>query len=84
MLTLRETVFKALQESADQRGVTVQGLIRAVIVPEWHLEHAPLLGNASAQNYSSSPDQPVMESVSTPAFKTRKTDEDNIRTKVVA
>ncbi len=85
MLTLRETVFKALQESADQRGVTVQGLIRAVIVPEWHLEHAPLLGNASAQNYSSRPDQPAMESVSTPAWpKTRKTDEDNIRTKVVA
>ena len=39
MLTLRQSVFDQLIRVADQRGVTIQGLIRAVIVPEWHLEH---------------------------------------------
>jgi hypothetical protein len=39
MLTLRESVFDELRKAADQRGVTIQGLIRAVIVPEWHLDH---------------------------------------------
>lgn len=39
MLTLRPSVFDELRRVADERGVTIQGLIRAVIVPEWHLEH---------------------------------------------
>ena len=39
MLTLRDSVFSELQRFADERGVSIQGLIRAVIVPEWHLEH---------------------------------------------
>jgi hypothetical protein len=40
MLTLRESVYNELQKVADRRGVTIQGLIRAVIVPEWHIQHS--------------------------------------------
>jgi len=85
MLTLRETVFKELQKSAEQRGVTIQGLIRAVIVPEWHLEHATLIRKVTAQNYSVSQYQLARESVSTLAWpKIRKTVEEDIPTKIVA
>lgn len=38
MLTLRESVYVDLEKAADRRGVTIQGLIRAVIVPEWQRE----------------------------------------------
>ncbi len=39
MLSLRESVYNELQKVADQRGLKIQGLIRAVIVPEWQIEH---------------------------------------------
>src|SRR6266567_5228468 len=85
MLTLRETVFKDLQKSADQRGVTIQGLIRAVIVPEWHLEHAKLIGKATVPNDSFGQDQLVRESVTIQGWpKPRKTVEENIPSKIVA
>ena len=35
MQTLDDHVYKELGKFAEQRGVTIQGLIRAVIVPEW-------------------------------------------------
>ncbi len=35
MQTLDDHVYMELGKLADQRGVTIQGLIRAVIVPEW-------------------------------------------------
>lgn len=35
MQTLDDQVFRALDKFARQRGVTIQGLIRAVIVPDW-------------------------------------------------
>src|SRR5437867_12324994 len=85
MLTLRETVFKDLQKSADQRGVTIQGLIRAVIVPEWHLEHAKLIGKATVPNDSFGQDQLARESVTIQGWpKPRKTVEENIPSKIVA
>ena len=85
MLTLRESVFQELQKSADLRGVTIQGLIRAVIVPEWHLEHAKLIGKATVPNYGLSPDQLARESVAAQAWpKGRKTVEENVPSKIVA
>jgi len=77
MLTLRESVFNALQESADRRGVTVQGLIRAVIVPEWHHEHSTIIVNIPAQDYTSDQDHSARES-------SRKNVEDRVPTKVIA
>ena len=35
MQTLDDQVYRDLVRFADRRGVTVQGLIRAVIVPDW-------------------------------------------------
>jgi predicted DNA-binding ribbon-helix-helix protein len=35
MQTLDSEIFNKLSEIARQRGITVQELIRAVIVPEW-------------------------------------------------
>ena len=35
MLSLREENFKLLENEADVRGITVQELIRAVIIPDW-------------------------------------------------
>jgi predicted DNA-binding ribbon-helix-helix protein len=35
MQTLNDNMFKELEKMAKQRGITVQELIRAVILPEW-------------------------------------------------
>ncbi len=35
MQTLDDQVYRDLSRFAQERGVTIQGLIRAVIVPEW-------------------------------------------------
>lgn len=35
MQSLDEKVFKELEEMANGRGITIQELIRAVIIPEW-------------------------------------------------
>lgn len=35
MQTLDDQVHRELSTLAQQRGITVQGLIRAVVVPEW-------------------------------------------------
>jgi hypothetical protein len=35
MLSLRDENFKLLTTEAEDRGITVQELIRAVIIPDW-------------------------------------------------
>jgi len=35
MQTLDEEIYSKLEEIAKQRGISVQELIRAVVVPEW-------------------------------------------------
>jgi hypothetical protein len=35
MLSLRDENFKLLMTEASDRGITVQELIRAVIIPDW-------------------------------------------------
>ena len=35
MQTLNDTMYKDLEKVAKQRGITVQELIRAVILPDW-------------------------------------------------
>jgi hypothetical protein len=35
MLTLGPDVYQTLLDQADQRGVSIQELLRAVIVPNW-------------------------------------------------
>jgi len=33
--TLDDEIYKRLEQIAKQRGITVQELIRAVIIPDW-------------------------------------------------
>ncbi len=35
MQTLDDIIYKELEKLAKKRGITIQELIRAVIVPEW-------------------------------------------------
>jgi len=35
MQTLDDTIYKELDKIAKRRGISIQELIRAVIVPEW-------------------------------------------------
>ena len=35
MLSLRDENFKILISEAEERGITIQELIRAVIIPDW-------------------------------------------------
>ena len=39
MLSVREKAFAVISSEAKNRGVTVQELLRAVIVPEWAREN---------------------------------------------
>ncbi len=43
MQTLDDFIYKELEKIAKKRGITIQELIRAVIVPEWINGH----GNGS-------------------------------------
>src|SRR6267143_1442996 len=35
ILSLRDEVFELLQTEAEDRGISIQELIRAVIIPDW-------------------------------------------------
>jgi len=35
MLSIREEAFQVISEEARERGVSVQELLRAVVLPEW-------------------------------------------------
>ena len=35
MQSLDPEIFKQLQEIAEKRGITIQELLRAVIIPDW-------------------------------------------------
>jgi ribbon-helix-helix CopG family protein len=39
MQTLDDTIYKELEKIAKRRGISIQELIRAVIVPEWVTGH---------------------------------------------
>src|SRR3989442_11662 len=39
MQTLDDTIFRELEKIAKKRGISIQELIRAVIVPEWVTGH---------------------------------------------
>ena len=39
MQTLDDTIYRELEKIAKRRGISIQELIRAVIVPEWVTGH---------------------------------------------
>lgn len=54
MLSLREENFQLLELEAQHRGITVQELIRAVIIPDW-VKQSSLVRSAPASAYNSAP-----------------------------
>ncbi len=56
MLSLRESVYDELRKVADQRGLKIQGLIRAVIVPEWQIAH-PIINAEDLRHETSIPER---------------------------
>jgi len=61
MLSLREESFEVLQTEAEDRGITIQELIRAVIIPDWvKLNNVPRTdfgdGNNGGREYGAAPD----------------------------
>ncbi len=41
MQTLEEDIYDFLQKTAIARDITIQCLIRAVVIPEWVRDHLP-------------------------------------------
>ena len=50
MQTLDDIIFRELEKVAKKRGITIQELIRAVIVPEWINGHNGNEGKESASS----------------------------------
>ncbi len=44
MLSIREEPFKTISAEARDRGISVQELLRAVVVPDWVRENIDLSG----------------------------------------
>ncbi len=41
MQTVEETVYEELKRLAQERGITLQELLRAIVIPEWVKLHSP-------------------------------------------
>lgn len=52
MLSLREENFQLLELEAQHRGITVQELIRAVIIPDW-VKRSSIVRAVPASPYTS-------------------------------
>jgi len=50
MQTLDDIIYRELEKIAKRRGITIQELIRAVIVPEWINDLNGVEGKESASN----------------------------------
>src|SRR2546430_1434325 len=57
MISMREKAFAVISSEAKDRGVTVQELLRAVIVPEWAKENLQPSTNADYDANYARPDQ---------------------------
>ncbi|PYX53180.1 MAG: hypothetical protein DMG73_21010 [Acidobacteria bacterium] len=59
MLSLRDENFKLLTNEAEDRGITVQELIRAVIIPDWVKINPPAKQNINGNTEKIRPYQQV-------------------------
>ena len=59
MLSLRDENFKLLTNEAEDRGITVQELIRAVIIPDWVKINPPAKQNSNGNTEKIRPYQQV-------------------------
>jgi hypothetical protein len=66
MLSLRDENFKLLTNEAQDRGITVQELIRAVIIPDWVKVSSlakPIAGNGDKVRTYSNNGRELMQSM---------------------
>ena len=63
MLSLRDENFKLLMTEAEERGITVQVLIRAVIIPDWVKISTPVKTNVNGNGEKLRPFQPVLQAM---------------------
>jgi len=73
MLSLRDESFELLQTEAEDRGISIQELIRAVIIPDWvkvNTAARPAFGNGNneVRAYRSSTSARDQEQVFQPAM----------------
>ncbi len=59
MLSLRDENFQLLTLEAQQRGISVQELIRAVIIPDWVKQSSPVRNALVSPNNGNNQDQMV-------------------------
>ncbi len=59
MLSLRDENFNLLTNEAEDRGITVQELIRAVIIPDWVKINTLAKPNSNGNSEKIRPYQPV-------------------------
>jgi hypothetical protein len=59
MLSLRDENFKLLMTEATDRGITVQELIRAVIIPDWVKVNTLVKANGNSNGGKARAFQPV-------------------------
>ncbi len=65
MQTLNDDVYRDLEKFAEERGVTIQGLIRAVVIPEWisfHEDRRGLMAGSQQLVAGNEPDQRARKS----------------------
>ena len=53
MMTVRWDVYKVLEQEAELREVSVQELLRAVILPDWTKRNARLAKDATRSSHAS-------------------------------
>lgn len=53
MQTLDDAIYRELEKIAKRRGISIQELIRAVIVPEWVNHNGPDLKESAASKLNS-------------------------------
>jgi hypothetical protein len=73
MLSLRDESFELLQTEAEDRGISIQELIRAVIIPDWvklNTANKPAFdnGNNGLRAYRSSTPTRDQEQIFQPAM----------------
>jgi hypothetical protein len=73
MLSLRDESFELLQTEAEDRGISLQELIRAVIIPDWVKMNATTRsaidnGSNGLRAYASSPPVRDREQIYQPAM----------------
>lgn len=68
MLSLRDENFQLLTHEAQQRGISVQELIRAVIIPDWVRQSNPVRNSLSLAHNSGTSRENIVQPLEVQRF----------------